>query len=66
MKPSHSINMTGNPEWRYVPEKSTDVAATMRRWLKRYCDDWGAAQLENAERDGAVQNVRPMKKVTRS
>lgn len=31
MKPTRSINHTGNPNWRYVPKAQTDVAATFRR-----------------------------------
>lgn len=55
MKPTHAINVTGRREFAYIRSHKTDVAATIRRWLREYAADWEAAYAEKAEREHAVE-----------
>lgn len=65
MKQTYAINLTARRDWKYVRAHKTDVAATMRAWLRAYEADWQAAHEENAERDKQPANVKPMKKAAR-
>lgn len=62
MRPTHAINTTARRDWKYVRAHKTDVAATMRAWLRSYEADWDAAHAEQAERERQPANVKPMRK----
>jgi hypothetical protein len=58
MRPTSSINVTGNPNFRYVRSIRTDVGATMRAWLRAYEQAWAEAHEANSSKPEVVQIKR--------
>ena len=65
MKPTHAINITGNPRFVYTRASHTNIKATVRKWLREYAEDWDSAYAEKAERERAPENVTKMKRAAK-
>ena len=59
MKTTRAINVTGNPNFQYVPSNKGHVGATMKKWLRDYEKAWDEAHAQNGSPTGRQCTSEP-------